>query len=53
MRAPPVKVATPGRSFSASQTQSGPSTVSSMPTSALCAAGIHRAPAMKSKNPVP
>ena len=51
MRLPPVSVAALGRSLSTSHTQSGPSTVSSMPISELSAAGISRAPAMKSRKP--
>ena len=53
MRAPPVSDVTPGYSLSTSQTQRVPSTVSSMPRSAVCAAGIKRAPAVKSKKPAP
>src|SRR5207244_1761262 len=52
-RAPPVSVAVAGRALSTSQTHSGPSTVSSMPMSELSAAGISRAPAMKSRKPAP
>jgi len=37
----------------ATQTHSGPSTVSSMPISELSAAGISRAPAVKSRKPAP
>ena len=49
----PATVAAVGRSFSTSHTQSGPSSVSSMPISEVCAAGIARAPTMNKRNPTP
>ena len=51
--APPTSDAAPGRSASTSHTHSGPSTVSSKPISEVSAAGIRRAPPMKSRKPTP
>ncbi len=51
IKAPPISDAAPGFSPRASQTHSGPRTTSSMVMTEVSAAGISRAPAVKSRNP--
>ena len=50
---PPTNVAAPGRSESASHTQSGPSTISSSVISATSPAGISRPPIVRNTKPRP